>query len=210
MKKNEKNNKKNINNKIVIFLVSIIIVCIVVVLLFLTKSNKQEDSLNYITKTVDNFQSVLKTNKYSLKLVGIDNTNNKEQTITLARNNKTYVMATDTERIVIKGDYMYAIRSIDKTMMKTTIVNTATGYSFFKIVEGNIVDKGTEKINNKKYKYENYGGVKLYLSNNIMEYIEVNGLLCKIESISGEIDESLFEIPTDYTIVSGNTTIETE
>jgi hypothetical protein len=198
-KKIETSTKRKISKKVVIFIVAVLLV-VIAVIAFL-KIGKKSEGINYINKTTSNFRTILKTNKYCLVVSDVDKETNNKAELILARAGENFVMATDNYRIVIKGEYAYAIYDPDKTMLKSTVNNSNVGYSFSKIIDNNITDKGTKTINDKEYKYEDYGGIKLYLYKNTMEYMEINGSIMKIEKISDEVDESLFNIPTDYKIV---------
>lgn len=200
-KKVEKNNKKNINRKVIIFTAAILIIFIAIVVFF--KIGKTPEGINYLNKTTSNFKTILKSNKYYLEAYTVDEDFKiGDKKIIICKNDNNIVMSASNLSIIMKGEYIYAVSHTDKTILKMTIDSSNMDLGFFKLVNSNITSKGTEKIGDKKYNYEDYDGVKLYFYNGKVEYAESGTSMLKIDKISDEIDEDLFKIPSDYTITT--------
>lgn len=202
MNKNiEKNNKKNINKRVIIFIVAIILILIAIVVLF--KIGKTQKEINYLNKTTSNFKTILKSNKYYLEAYIVDKDFNiGDKKLIICKNNNNIVMETSNLSIIMKGEYIYAVSHTNKTILKATIDNSNIDLGFSKLVNNNITDKGTKKIGDKEYEYENYNGFKIYFYNGKVEYVENEASILKVDKISNEIDENLFKIPSDYTITT--------
>ena len=135
----------------------------------------------------------------------IDNTSTDNHSTTIIKDNNTYLVLHDREEY-----YVYEQNNVEQTILTDGI--------------GEIVDKefttGTEKVKGKKYLYEEYSGSTMFMeesNSNVSEeeiktrfYFDENDNLVYIKTIKGsyqellkinvekEVDDSLFEIPSNY------------
>lgn len=129
----------------------------------------------------------------------------QNHTKTLIKENSTYLILPDR-----KEYYIYEGNNVDQTFLIDGI----------KEIMGKEYTKGTEKVKEKKYKYEEYSGSTMFLLSNSLNldendvktrfYFDSKDNLVYIKTIYGDkhellkvsltndIDSSVFEIPADY------------
>lgn len=129
----------------------------------------------------------------------------ESHTTTLVKDNNTYLILHDR-----KEYYVYEQNNVEQNILTDGIKE--------------VVDKdfttGEEKVKGKKYDYEEYNGSTMFMITNTLElneadiktrfYFDKNGNLTYIKTIYGEdeellkvnlekdVDDSIFEIPSDY------------
>ena len=129
----------------------------------------------------------------------------ESHTTTLVEDNNTYLILHDR-----KEYYVYEQNNVEQNILTDGIKE--------------VVDKdfttGEEKVKGKKYNYEEYNGSTMFMITNTLElneadiktrfYFDKNGNLKYIKTIYGEeeellgvnltndVDDSIFEIPSDY------------
>lgn len=131
-------------------------------------------------------------------------TKTESHTTTLVKDNNTYLILHDR-----KEYYVYEQNNVEQNILTDGIKE--------------VVDKdfttGEEKVKGKKYSYEEYSGSTMFMITNTLElneadiktrfYFDKNGNLTYIKTIYGEeellkvnlekdVDDSIFEIPSDY------------
>ena len=132
-------------------------------------------------------------------------TKTESHTTTLVKDNNTYLILHDR-----KEYYVYEQNNVEQNILTDGIKE--------------VVDKdfttGEEKVKGKKYDYEEYNGSTMFMITNTLElneadiktrfYFDKNGNLTYIKTIYGEdeellkvnlekdVDDSIFEIPSDY------------
>ena len=132
-------------------------------------------------------------------------TKTESHTTTLVKDNNTYLILHDR-----KEYYVYEQNNVEQNILTDGIKE--------------VIDKdfstGEEKVKGKKYNYEEYNGSTMFMITNTLElneadiktrfYFDKNGNLTYIKTIYGEdeellkvnlekdVDDSIFEIPSDY------------
>lgn len=132
-------------------------------------------------------------------------TKTESHTTTLVKDNNTYLILHDR-----KEYYVYEQNNVEQNILTDGIKE--------------VIDKefvtGEEKVKGKKYNYEEYNGSTMFMITNTLElneadiktrfYFDKNGDLTYIKTIYGEeeellkvsleknVDDSIFEIPSDY------------
>lgn len=205
--------KKNVVPKI-IFTILIIVLIIMIILVINQKPRDLTVNMYHAICEKQNYTfSMIEENSdinYSLTIakkenvMSIDSTTDDEHTTTLVEEDVAYyIMHSDKEY------YLYDSSQIDADILK----NDLSG-----IEEAEYVS-GYEKINGKKYYYEEYEGIttfimwsnyeegssiktRFYFDNKKIAYIKtiINDSeeeLLKVD-FSDEVNDSLFEIPDDY------------
>lgn len=126
-------------------------------------------------------------------------------TTTIVKDNNTYLVLHDREEY-----YVYEQNNVEQSIL-TDGIEEVVGKEFI---------TGTEKINGKKYNYEEYNGSTMFMSSSTVGvneediktrfYYDNNGDLAYIRTIIGanqellkiklekEVDDSIFEIPSNY------------
>lgn len=132
-------------------------------------------------------------------------TKTESHATTLVKDNNTYLILHDR-----KEYYVYEQNNVEQNILTDGIKE--------------VIDKefvtGEEKVKGKKYSYEEYNGSTMFMITNTLElneadiktrfYFDKNGNLTYIKTIYGEeeellkvnlekdVDDSIFEIPSDY------------
>ena len=210
--------------QIVLIIVSIILVLAIIVGLvyFLGLGEKTENTiLDGSTSKVNKLYSELKEKQeYSFKT-----TLNEQDEVYYAKKNKVAYIATtyqgETSKFIIKDGNSYLL--LDDEKIYYTYQNNETDLEKITVQLEKIKDKpyteGKEKIENKEYKYEEYEGTtefllkeaeeveeqtaktRFYFDGNKLVYIKTIAgdyqELLKVD-ISYQVDDNLFEIPSDY------------
>ena len=115
-------------------------------------------------------------------------------------------------RTICDAEYVYSIMDGQKTIMKTPInanPTIATELEYFNEEEMVNFTTGNEVVNGVDYYFEDFGDSKFYFLNNELKMIKAEELLIEISEFSNKANESMLEIPNNYTdlsvFTSGNT-----
>lgn len=213
--------KKNI----ILITIAIIVILVIVagIIIFTTKNKKEENKES--TMTSELCQKITKANEIAYTKT-IDE-NNKITII--VKGNEAYKEITlegKTKRYIVKNGDTYYLDDSEKKYYKyqsNDEILTEIREQFEKINTTNL-KTGKEDINGKKYKYEEisqcqdflfndkisvnnleYAKTRLYYKNGELYYIKTivgeNEELMKINISYGNINDSYFDIPSDYTEV---------
>lgn len=129
----------------------------------------------------------------------------QSHTTTLIKDNNTYLILHDR-----KEYYVYEENNVDQTILLDGI----------KEIMDKDFSRGNEKVRGKKYNYEEYNGSSIFMISNTLNidenevktrfYFDKKDNLVYIKTINGEdtellkinitqdVDDSIFEIPSDY------------
>lgn len=206
--------------KLIIILILIIIAIVIIYKIF----NKKSENTKYLVQIFDqiNFNQTylfeIQTNDKTKTIMAkkddqiiIDDYSENSHSTTIVKDDITYLIFHDREEY-----YVYTQSNVDKNYL----------------LEGlsEIKDKpfltGTEKIKGKKYLYEEYNGSTMFMKDNNSEisedeiktrfYFDSDGSLTYIKTLKGsyqellkvsvtnEVDDSIFEIPSNYAENSNN------
>lgn len=126
----------------------------------------------------------------------------------------SYVMVEQEENsyiVIAKGENMYMLVPSSKIAYSTQI-NSAVNVNYMdeaeKMINGSEYKEGEITIDGVKYQYESYGSdigeVKYCFLEDEFRYLTVDTnnqyIAIKIDDLTKDVDESLFEIPEDYKI----------
>lgn len=205
--------KKNIK-KLVIAIILIIAVVIVISKIIGGKDEdkkKLEDLYNELNASQSYLFEIEQSddNKTIMAKKGnktiIDQYSKDSHTTTIVKDNNTYLVLHDREEY-----YVYEQNNIEQSIL-------TDGLS--EIIEKTCTE-GTEKINGKKYSYEEYSGSTMFMVSSTLDtneediktrfYFDKDDHLAYIQTINGvsqellkikletEVDDSIFEIPSNY------------
>ncbi len=211
--------------KIILIIIAIIIILAIItgVIMFINKNKNKENQES--TKTSELCQKIINANEIAYTKT-IDE-NNKITII--VKGDKAYKEVTTegkTSRYIVKNGDTYYLNDDEKKYYKyqnNDEILTEIKEQFENIQTSNL-KKGKEDINGKKYKYEEisqcqdflfndnlsvnnleYAKTRLYYKNGELSYIKTivgeNEELMKINISYGNINDSYFDIPSDYTEV---------
>lgn len=211
--------------KIILIIIAIIIILAIItgVIMFINKNKNKENQES--TKTSELCQKIINANEIAYTKT-IDE-NNKITII--VKGDKAYKEVTTdgkTSRYIVKNGDTYYLNDDEKQYYKyqnNDEILTEIKEQFENIQTSNL-KKGKEDINGKKYKYEEisqcqdflfndnlsvnnleYAKTRLYYKNGELSYIKTivgeNEELMKINISYGNINDSYFDIPSDYTEV---------
>lgn len=211
--------------KIILIIIAIIIILAIItgVIMFINKNKNKENQES--TKTSELCQKIINANEIAYTKT-IDE-NNKITII--VKGNEAYKEITlegKTKRYIVKNGDTYYLDDSEKKYYKyqsNDEILTEIREQFEKINTTNL-KTGKEDINGKKYKYEEiskcqdflfndkisvnnleYAKTRLYYKNGELSYIKTivgeNEELMKINISYGNINDSYFDIPSDYTEV---------
>lgn len=202
---------------VILVIVSLLIVIGVITGVILINKSKENDNQKKLSKIYENLMS---NQTYTFTM----EQNDKNKTIMTKTENKTaidqYSEDTHTTTIVKDGNtylllherqefYVYENNNIEQSIL-TDGLN--------EILDKDII-KGKEKINGKKYSYEEYEGSTIFMISNTLNldekvktrfYFNKNGDIIYIKTIYGDneellkveltnqVNDSIFEIPSNY------------
>ena len=118
----------------------------------------------------------------------------QSHTTTLIKDNNTYLILHDR-----KEYYVYEENNVDQTILIDGI----------KEIMSKDFTRGNEKVRGKKYDYEEYNGSSMFMVSNTLNF-DKNDNLVYIKTINGDdnellkisltkdVDDAMFEIPSDY------------
>ena len=193
----------------------------------LTKAEMNAKTPILTTKKLYNYIDMLQSGYYMKYKTQADLGNGEKQDLTaemaitkdkMAINNQEYLTSYIT---TLEG--IYYISHSEKIVLKyanstgtveNTFVDLLSGYSR-EVFDDNFVSTGTEKIEDEEYYYEEYkevsdtSKIRYYFDeNDIIRYIKTiasnEESLIQILELSGDVDETLFEIPKDYEVKDFN------
>ncbi len=205
--------KKNRIPKIIFAILLIVLIVMLLLVVFQKPKDLTINMYHAICKKQNYTFSMVEENSdinYSLTIakkenaMSIDSTTDNDRTTTLVEEDVAYyIMHADKEY------YLYDSSQIDADILKNDLAG----------IEEETYASGYEKINGKKYYYEEFNGIttfimwsnyeeessiktRFYFDQNKIIYIKtiINDSeeeLLKID-FSDEVDDSLFEIPDDY------------
>ena len=211
--------------KIILIIIAIIIILAIItgVIMFINKNKNKENQES--TKTSELCQKIINANE-----IAYTNTIDENNKITIiVKGDKAYKEVTTdgkTSRYIVKNGDTYYLNDDEKQYYKyqnNDEILTEIKEQFENIQTSNL-KKGKEDINGKKYKYEEisqcqdflfndnlsvnnleYAKTRLYYKNGELSYIKTivgeNEELMKINISYGNINDSYFDIPSDYTEV---------
>lgn len=204
------------NTKIIIGIaVAIVVILIIIGCVYLFIYNNQGEKQSKVSKLYEN---LVNTDKYSF-LMTIDD-NNK---MTYSKEGEQAYINTvykgETSKFIVKDGNTYLIQ--DKNKAYYTYKNNETDLDKIELNIGYYTkieySTGREKVNNKNYYYEEYQGAEFYMKSipdNVSNlktrfYFEGDNLvyiktivnedeeIAKVE-INYEVEDGLFQIPSDY------------
>ena len=206
---------------IIISIISIIlIVAIIGVIVFLVDKNSSEDNTTYTSKIDKLYNTLNKKGSFSFTTIVDDN--NKE--IYITNGNSTYIDTTyngEESKYVIKDGNSYLLKDEDKIYYtyKNNQMELNKVLEQLEEIKESQLTQGKEKIEGKEYEYEEYSSftnfalklpddeysenikTRFYFDGDNLVYIKTiignEQETLKVE-ISNKINESLFEIPSDY------------
>ena len=116
-----------------------------------------------------------------------------------------------TSIMIMKGDEQYILDPSTKTCMKMSVLTEEATEMFADEAESYevVASSGSEEVDGKTYDYEEYlvedTSVKYYFDGKDLKYIvtsmEGESYTAEIISLESGADDSLFEIPDDYTML---------
>lgn len=148
-------------------------------------------------------------------------TDGKEETVdvTLAMRGKEYVYFMEFEgaqvRMISKDDTLYIVSDNEKLAMNVSALGIpVTGYSAVPTFTGGMYNAGgTGEVRGETLPYYEYNvdnaSVRYYVSKDMIKYITFTQgeeiMVMEILELSTNVDDSLFTIPADYTIIESMT-----
>lgn len=206
---------------IIISIISIIlIIAIIGVIVFLVDKNSSEDNTTYTSKIDKLYNTLIKKGSFSFTTIVDDN--NKE--IYITNGNSTYIDTTyngEESKYIIKDGNSYLLKDEDKIYYtyKNNQMELNKVLEQLEEIKESQLTQGKEKIEGKEYEYEEYSSftnfalklpddeysenikTRFYFDGDNLVYIKTiignEQETLKVE-ISNKINESLFEIPSDY------------
>lgn len=208
--------------KMILIVTTIIVILIAIsaiVVYFIMKSN----NANEVSKLNTYYEKLKNSNEYNFSVI-LDEKNNTYYT---KQNTRAYINSTykgKNSKYIIKDGNTYLLKDSDKTYY--TYTNNEIELYKIELQINNIKDKdatsGKEKVEGKKYAYEEFAGLTDFYFDSIKEgvnedniktrfYFDNNNNLVYIKTIIDEntqqlvkvdfsenVDNNLFEIPSDY------------
>lgn len=205
--------KKNIKKLILAIMV---ILAIIVVITLISRGEKEEvkrlvnlynelnTSQTYLFKMEENDENKTIMAKKGNKTI-IDDYTEDSHTTTIVKDNNTYLVLHNREEY-----YVYEQNNVEQSILTDGLQE---------VIAKEFVT-GTEKVKGKKYEYEEYQGSTIFMEASSLEvneqdiktrfYFDNNNNLVYIRTIKGvnqellkiniqkEVDESIFEIPSNY------------
>ena len=199
-----------------IILLVVIVVGIIIISSIKSKQDEQKHRLQIFYDNIsgkDTYLFTARQNDQNKTIIGkkgdktvIDNYSTDSHTTTIVENEKTTYILHDR-----KEYYIYNQNNIEQNILT----------EWFQEVLNKEYTTGEEKVNGKKYSYEEYPGSTMFMKSNMLDideatiktrfyfdkkdklvyiktlYGDNNEELLKIE-ISNEVDDSIFGIPLDY------------
>lgn len=201
--------------KQIIPLVIVIVIVIIGIIMFVRKKGDNTKRLNNLYKELETSQTYLfemeqsNDNKTIMAKNGdktiIDQYSKDSHTTTIVKGTTTYYVLHDREEY-----YVYENNNVERSILTDGLEE--------------IVDKeftiGEEKVNGKKYLYEEYSGSTMFMISSTLDvnekdiktrfYFDNDDNLVYIRTIKGvnqellkikiekEVDDSIFEIPSNY------------
>lgn len=200
-------------------IMSLVVIILIVVIVGITLSTRIKESnvkrLDKIYKELETSQTYLfemEQSDYNKTIMAkkgdktiIDQYSKDSHTTTIVKNNNTYLVLHDREEY-----YVYENNNIEQSIL-TEGLKEITNKEF---------TTGKEKINGKKYSYEEYVGSTMFMISSTLDvneediktrfYFDNKDNLVYIRTIKGatqellkikiekEVDDSIFEIPSNY------------
>lgn len=199
----------------ILLLIIIVIITILGIIIFVKNKDNNKKRLEKIYKDLEVSQTYLfemkqnDTNKTIMAKKGdktiIDDYAENNHTTTIVKDNNTYLVLHDREEY-----YLYEQNNVEQAIL-TDALEEVLSKEF---------SKGTEKIKGQKYVYEEYNGSTIFMKANSLDvkeediktrfYFDNNDNLVYIRTIKGvnqelleinmkrEVDDSIFEVPSNY------------
>ena len=203
--------------KIIKVVIIILIITAIIIIMSKFKNNKNDEikrlaslyeqlntSQTYLFEMEKNNKNKTIMAKKGNKTI-IDNYSENNHTTTIVKDDNSYLVLHDREEY-----YVYEQNNIEQTILLDGL----------KEIKDKSYTTGTDKVKGKKYSYEEFNGSTMFMSNSNLEtsedtiktrfYFDDENNLVYIQTINGsyqellkiklekEVDDSIFEIPSNY------------
>ena len=205
--------RKKIRNLLLAIIVSVIVIAVILIIAIANKgtAKRLEELYNGLNTTQTYLFEMIESenNKTIMAKKGnktiIDAYIDDSHTTTIVKDNNTYLVLHDR-----KEYYVYEQNNVEQSIL-TDALKDVVGKEFV---------TGTEKVKGKKYSYEEYQGSTMFMKTGSLDineediktrfYFDNENNLVYIRTIKGvnqellevkmkkEVDDSVFEIPSDY------------